>query len=59
MTSKLLVGIFWGMRNARDISLITDKTDLSNAEPYGEFLTHPKGHYEFWEELRSGVQQST
>jgi hypothetical protein len=42
------------MRNARGISLITDKTDLSNAEPYGEFLTHSKGHYEFWEELRSG-----
>ncbi|WP_246777226.1 hypothetical protein [Microvirga sp. VF16] len=34
--------------------MINDKTDLSNAEPYGEFLTHPKGHYEFWEELRRG-----
>ncbi|WP_262267313.1 MULTISPECIES: hypothetical protein [Microvirga] len=52
MRLKPLVGIFWGVRWSGAIVLIFDKTDLDAAEPYGEFLTHPKGHYEFWEELR-------
>jgi hypothetical protein len=31
-------------------ALVTDCTPLTNAEPYGDFLTHPRGHYEVWEE---------
>jgi hypothetical protein len=25
-----------------------DATSLAEAEPYGDFLTHPSGHYEVW-----------
>ncbi|MPR06275.1 hypothetical protein FS320_02190 [Microvirga tunisiensis] len=46
------VGIFWGIRGFTDTCLVTDKSTLSEAEIYGEFLTHPRGHYEFWEKLR-------
>jgi hypothetical protein len=47
------VGIYWGIiRPADDLELITDMTSLSEAEQYGEFLTHPRGHYEVWEAWR-------
>lgn len=39
------VGIFWIVQRK---SLI-DSTPLSEAEPYGDFLTHPRGHAEVWE----------
>jgi hypothetical protein len=29
--------------------LLIDSTSLAEAEPYGDFLTHPRGHYEMWE----------
>jgi hypothetical protein len=32
--------------------LVTDRTSLSSAEPYGDFLTHPAGHFEVWEAWR-------
>jgi hypothetical protein len=32
--------------------LIMDATPLAEAEPYGDFLTHPRGHYEVWEKWR-------
>lgn len=32
--------------------LVTDLTPLAEAEPYGAFLTHPRGHYEVWEGWR-------
>ena len=25
-----------------------DMTSLAEAEPYGDFLTHPRGHYDVW-----------
>lgn len=28
--------------------LLIDATPLAEAEPYGDFLTHPRGHYEVW-----------
>ena len=43
------VGIFWGIPGPRrDWSIVTDATSLARAEPYGDFLTHPRGHYEVW-----------
>ena len=47
-----LVGIFWGVPEAGRYTLVTDATVLSKAEIYGEFLTHPGGHYEVWEAWR-------
>jgi len=29
-------------------TLLIDSTSLAEAEPYGDFLTHPRGHYEVW-----------
>lgn len=47
------VGIFWGVPAADgSLALITDHTSLSEAETYGAFLTHPRGHYEVWEAWR-------
>lgn len=45
------VGIFWFVRDGERIAMIADKTHLSSAETYGDFLTHPTGHYEFWDSL--------
>ena len=39
------VGIFW-MVNGRSL---VDSTSLSEAEAYGDHLTHPRGHAEVWE----------
>lgn len=45
------VGIFWGIPGAGDgWTLLVDATPLADAEPYGDFLTHPRGHYEVWSE---------
>ena len=46
------VGIFWFVRDDEQVMMIADKTPLSAAELYGDFLTHPVGHYDFWESLR-------
>lgn len=47
------VGIFWGVRDGRGpLLLVTDHTPLAVAEAYGDFLTHPRGHYEVWEGWR-------
>lgn len=46
------VGIFWFVPDeAADLALVCDRTPLSQAEPYGDCLTHAKGHYEYWSEL--------
>jgi len=46
------VGIFWGVaENNSQLALLTQRTTLSQAEPYGDFLTNPNGHYEVWEQL--------
>jgi hypothetical protein len=42
------VGIFW-IYNSR---LITDSTPLSQAEPYGDALTHATGHIDHWTALQ-------
>jgi hypothetical protein len=47
------VGIVWGVRDGSGpLRLLTDCTPLTEAEPYGDFLTHPRGHYEVWESWR-------
>jgi hypothetical protein len=42
------VGIFW----LYDGRLITDSTPLSQAEPYGDVLTHATGHIDHWTALQ-------
>jgi len=47
------VGIFWGVRDGPAVlRIVTDTTPLAGAESYGDFLTHPGGHYEVWEAWR-------
>jgi hypothetical protein len=47
------VGIYWGLiGSGQNLELITDMTNLLEAERYGEFLTHPRGHYDVWEAWR-------
>jgi hypothetical protein len=44
------VGIFWGVPGSKQSwTLLTDATPLAEAEPYGDFLTHPRGHYDVWD----------
>ncbi|WP_271594350.1 hypothetical protein [Bradyrhizobium sp. CCBAU 65884] len=43
------VGIFWGIpKPDHSWTILIDSTSLSEAEAYGDFLTHPRGHYEVW-----------
>lgn len=46
------VGIFWGVPDGGRTVLVTDRTPLAGAEPYGDCLTHPRGHHEVWEAWR-------
>jgi hypothetical protein len=48
------VGIFWGIPGPdRSWAILTDATLLAQAELYGDFLTHPRGHYDVWAEWQS------
>lgn len=48
------VGIFWRASNDDGgFRLLTDSAPLQDAEPYGDCLTHPRGHHEVWERWRS------
>ncbi len=42
------VGIFWLVNG----NLLIDSTPLGKAEDYGDFLTHPRGHAEVWEQYQ-------
>src|SRR5262245_40618640 len=48
------VGFFWVVsdRSGRD-KLLAESLELSEAEPYGGALTHPGGHYDFWEAMQA------
>lgn len=47
------VGIFWWVPvDTGESTLVTDRTVLALAEPYGDCLTHPHGHYDVWERWR-------
>jgi hypothetical protein len=42
------VGIFWLVNG----KLVIDSTPLSEAEPYGDSLTHPRSHNDVWEQYQ-------
>ena len=43
------VGIFWGIPEpGGSWTILVDAISLAEAELYGDFLTHPRGHYEVW-----------
>jgi hypothetical protein len=42
------VGIFWLIGG----ELLVDGTPLGLAEPYRDFLTHPRGHVAIWEQYQ-------
>lgn len=46
------VGVFWFVPDGNTSVLISGSVPLSRAEPYGDCLTYPRGHYELWEEWR-------
>jgi len=47
------VGIFWVVEpRPEEVRLLTAGCSLAAAEPYGDFLTFPLGHYEIWEKWR-------
>ncbi|BAQ46054.1 hypothetical protein [Methylobacterium aquaticum] len=46
------VGIFWGVPDGGRTVLVTDCTAMTEAEVYGDCLTHPRGHHEVWEAWR-------
>jgi hypothetical protein len=46
------VGIFWLISGKP----LIDSTPLGEAERYGDFLTHPRGHAEVWKQYqRNGI----
>jgi hypothetical protein len=45
------VGIYWGIPTPNHSwHILVDKTSLADAEPYGDFLTHSRGHLDVWSE---------
>lgn len=47
------VGIFWRVpTDGGDPVLVVDSEPLARSEPYGEMMTHPRGHYDVWEQWR-------
>ena len=54
------VGIFWGIPEPDGSwTILTDKTSLAEAEPYGEFLGHSKAHYRVWSQWqRPGAERA-
>jgi len=47
------VGIFWRVQTAGGPKLVSHVVSLADADEYGDFLTHPTGHYEIWEGWRA------
>jgi hypothetical protein len=43
------VGIFWRVSDY----LVVDRSALSDAEPYGDCLTHAMGHYDRWQQWQA------
>jgi hypothetical protein len=47
--SQPRVGIFWVAQKRNGVAkLITAGCPLEQAEPYGDFLTYGRGHYDVW-----------
>ncbi|AMK16832.1 MULTISPECIES: hypothetical protein [unclassified Sphingobium] len=47
------VGIFWRVPTSNGPKLVSHVVSLKDADEYGDFLTHPTGHYEVWEAWRA------
>jgi hypothetical protein len=48
--SHSFVGIFWAVQPKGLAAVLLDhRCPISEAEPYGDMLTCPHGHYEVWE----------
>jgi hypothetical protein len=48
--SHSFVGIFWAVQEKGSAAVLLDhRCPISEAEPYGDMLTCPHGHYEVWE----------
>ncbi len=55
--SRSFVGIFWAVQEkGRAASLLEHRCSLKEAEPYGEMLTCPHGHYEVWEQWQKDAK---
>lgn len=51
--SHSFVGIFWAVQQKGSAPILLDhRCMISQAEPYGDMLTCPHGHYEVWEQWR-------
>lgn len=48
------VGLYWIVAIEGENILLSHKCPLALAEDYGDFATCPHGHYDVWEEWRSG-----
>jgi hypothetical protein len=49
------VGPYWFVRkDSGRVLLVAHRCALADAEEYGDFLTCPHGHYDFWESWRAG-----
>jgi hypothetical protein len=52
-TGEAAVGVFWQVRHRGKPKLVAHAVILEQADNYGDFLTHPSGHYEVWESWRA------
>jgi hypothetical protein len=51
--SRSFVGIFWAVQPKESPAVLLDhRCPIAEAEPYGDMLTCPHGHYEVWEQWR-------
>jgi hypothetical protein len=55
--SHSFVGIFWAVQERGSAAVLLDhRCPISEAEPYGDMLTCPNGHYEVWEQWRKDAR---
>ena len=55
--SHSFVGIFWAVQERGSAAVLLDhRCPISEAEPYGDMLTCPNGHYEVWEQWRKNAR---
>ena len=55
--SDSFVGIFWAVQEKGSTAVLLDhRCPISEAEPYGNMLTCPHGHYEVWEQWRNNAR---
>jgi hypothetical protein len=55
--SHSFVGIFWAVEEKGSAAVLLDhRCPIAEAEPYGDMLTCPHGHYEVWEQWRKDAR---